>query len=165
MLVVFAALAWIIAVFFVVAAAMSRDPVPVADVQRSGYRFRKRWLFLLAMLVPPVVGLGIIAAPAVGGRDGRVAIDVVGRQFSFTVEPPSVPVGTRARFTLTSADVNHAMGLVDPNGVLIGSVQMMPGYENRLDVTLSKPGSYRLLCFEYCGLAHHAMQGTLTVTP
>jgi cytochrome c oxidase subunit 2 len=164
-LVVFAALAWIIALFFVVAAAMARDPVPLPDVQRTGYRLRKRWLFLLAMLVPPVVGLGIIAAPAVGGGEGRVPIDVVGRQFSFTIEPPSVPVGTRARFTVTTADVTHAMGLVDPDGVLIGSVQMMPGYENRLNVTLSKPGTYRLLCFEYCGLAHHAMQGTLTVTP
>ncbi len=144
---------------------MAREPVELTAVQRSGYRFRKRWLFLLAMLVPPVVGLGIIATPAIGGPGGRVGIDVVGRQFSFTVEPPSVPVGTRARFTVTSADVNHGMGLVDPRGVLIGSVQMMPGYENRLDVTLSKPGTYRLLCFEYCGLAHHAMQGTLTVTP
>lgn len=144
---------------------MTREPVPYTRVQRLGYRIRGRWLALLALLVPPVVGLGIIASPAVGGSDGRVGIDVVGRQFSFTVEPPSVPVGTRARFTLTSADVNHGMGLVDPSGVLIGSVQMMPGYENRLDVTLSKAGTYRLLCFEYCGLAHHAMQATLTVTP
>lgn len=161
----YAALALVIALFFVVAAAMSRETVELTDVQRGAYRFRKRWVFLLAMLVPPVVGLGIIATPAGGGSEGRVDIDVVGRQFSFAVDPSSVPVGTRARFTLTSADVNHGMGLVDPGGVLIGSVQMMPGYENRLDVTLSKPGTYRLLCFEYCGLAHHVMEGTLTVTP
>jgi cytochrome c oxidase subunit 2 len=92
-------------------------------------------------------------------------VDVVGRQFSFSVDPDSVPVGSRVRFSVTSADVNHGMGVVDPDGKLVGSVQMMPGYTNRLDMTVTKPGRYRFLCFEYCGLAHHAMEGGLTVTP
>lgn len=40
----------------------------------------------------------------------------------------------------------------------------MPGYHNTLDVTLDEPGRYRILCFEYCGLSHHVMQATFTVT-
>ena len=92
---------------------------------------------------------------------------VPSQRWTFTGRPStsSVPAGTRVRFSVTSADVNHAMALVDPDGVLIGSVQMMPGYTNRLDLTLTKPGRYRFLCFEYCGLAHHAMEGGMTVTP
>lgn len=166
MLVVFAAVAFLIALIFVVAAAMSQESTPYSQVQRLGYWLRKRWLALLAVLVPPVIGLGIIAAPAGGGADGgRIEVDVVGRQFSFSIDPDSVPLGSRVRFSVTSVDVNHGMGLVDPTGVLVGSVQMMPGYTNELDLTLTKPGRYRMLCFEYCGLAHHAMEGGLTVTP
>ena len=164
-LAIFAALAFVIALLFVVAAAMSQESVVYAEVQRLGYWIRKRWLALLAVLVPPVIGLGILAAPGSGGTGGRTEVDVVGRQFAFSVKPDTVPVGTRVRFSVTSVDVNHGMGLVDPDGVLVGSVQMMPGYTNELDLTLTKPGRYRMLCFEYCGLAHHAMEGGLTVTP
>jgi len=40
----------------------------------------------------------------------------------------------------------------------------MPGYHNKLDLTLDEPGTYRILCFEYCGLSHHLMQAAFTVT-
>lgn len=162
---VFAALASVIVLIFVVAAAMSQESVAYARVQRGGYWLRKRWLAVLVALVPPVVGLGILAAPGTGGNGSPLEVDVVGRQFSFSVDPDSVPVGTRVRFSVTSADVNHGMGIVDPDGKLVGSVQMMPGYTNRLDMTVTKAGRYRFLCFEYCGLAHHAMEGGLNVRP
>lgn len=161
----FAVLSLVIALVFVVAAAMSEESVAYVQVQRVGYWLRKRWLAVLVALVPPVLGLGILAAPGTGGTGDRVEVDVVGRQFSFSVDPDSVPVGARVRFSVTSVDVNHGMGIVDPNGQLVGSVQMMPGYTNRLDMTVTQPGRYRFLCFEYCGLAHHAMEGGLTVTP
>ncbi len=161
----FATLASVIALIFVVAAAMSQESAPYTQIQRGGYWLRKRWLAVLVALVPPVVGLGILASPGTGGTGQHVEVDVVGRQFSFTVDPDTVPVGTKVRFSVTSVDVNHGMGVVDPDGVLVGSVQMMPGYTNELDLTVTKPGRYRMLCFEYCGLAHHAMEGGLTVSP
>lgn len=164
-LVVFGALAFVIALIFVVAAAMSQESARYVQVQRAGYRLRKRWLAVLVALIPPILALGVLAAPGTGGTGDRVEVEVVGRQFSFAIDPDSVPVGTRIRFSVTSADVNHGMGIVDPDGKLVGSIQMMPGYTNRLDMTVTKPGRYRFLCFEYCGLAHHAMEGGLTVTP
>ena len=33
----------------------------------------------------------------------------------------------------------------------------MPGHTNRLAYTFTQPGKYRVLCLEYCGLAHHGM--------
>ena len=33
----------------------------------------------------------------------------------------------------------------------------MPGVTNRLVHTFTQPGKYRILCLEYCGLAHHGM--------
>jgi cytochrome c oxidase subunit II len=40
----------------------------------------------------------------------------------------------------------------------------MPGYHNTLDLTLSTPGTYHVLCFEFCGIGHHLMQSTFKVT-
>jgi heme/copper-type cytochrome/quinol oxidase subunit 2 len=41
----------------------------------------------------------------------------------------------------------------------------MPGYHNRLAVTLEHAGRYTIACFEYCGLDHHVMIRELEVVP
>ncbi|HEU0337368.1 MAG TPA: hypothetical protein VFR43_12475 [Gaiellaceae bacterium] len=164
-LVSFAVLSALLVVLFVVAAAASGAELPADEVRARGYWLRKRWLALLAAAAPVLIGLGILLAPFPSGSGAdRTEISVVSGQFFFQLDPATVPAGTRARFVLTSRDVNHGMGLYGPDGVLKGSVQAMPGYENRLDVTLEQPGTYRLLCFEYCGLGHHVMEGRLEVT-
>ena len=155
----------ILVAVFVVAAASSRTDVAAGEVRASGYWLRKRWLAFLAATAPVVIGIGILLAPyssAAGG--GRTPIRVTSGQFFFLVAPASVPVGTRARLAITSRDVNHGVGLYGPDGVLEGTVQAMPGYVNHLDVTFDRPGTYRLLCFEYCGIGHHRMEGRLEVT-
>ena len=35
----------------------------------------------------------------------------------------------------------------------------MPGYVNRLRLRLDKPGRYKVLCMELCGMQHHEMRG------
>jgi cytochrome c oxidase subunit 2 len=39
----------------------------------------------------------------------------------------------------------------------------MPGYINQVRYTFTKPGRYRVLCLEYCGLVHHDMTANLRV--
>lgn len=41
----------------------------------------------------------------------------------------------------------------------------MPGYVNRLVHTFDRPGRYRLLCLEFCGVVHHDMVAEFEVTP
>lgn len=164
-LVVFGVIAFVILLVFAIAADMSRQDVPYEQVQRDGYWFRRRWLAFLAALVPIIVGIGVLTAPyAKGGGSDRTLVKVTSRQFYFTFDPPSVPAGAKVRFAVSSRDVTHAFGLYAPGGRLIGSVQAMPGYTNNLDLTLTQAGRYRVLCFEYCGLGHHAMQSTFSVT-
>jgi cytochrome c oxidase subunit II len=43
-------------------------------------------------------------------------------------------------------------------------VQAMPGYDNKLDLTLHQAGVYRIRCLEYCGLNHSTMESSFTVT-
>jgi cytochrome c oxidase subunit 2 len=113
-----------------------------------------------------VVGISLFDLPyASGGAAGRTVVKVTGGQFFWSLQPGSVPAGTRVRFDVTAVDVNHGFGLYDPHGHLIGSVQAMPGYHNKLDLTLSEAGVYRIRCFEYCGLNHSTMQSSFRVTP
>lgn len=164
-LVVFGAIAFAVLLVFAVAADASRQEVPFEQVQRSGYWFRKRWLALLVALVPIIVGIGALTAPyGHGSGSDRTLVKVTSGQFYFALDPPSVPAGTKVRFAVSSKDVTHGFGLYGPDGRFIGSVQAMPGYTNDLDLRLTQVGRYRILCFEYCGLGHHAMQGAFAVT-
>ena len=88
-----------------------------------------------------VVGISLFDLPyASGGAAGRTVVKVTGGQFFWSLQPDKVPAGTRVRFDVTSVDVNHGFGLYDPHGHLIGSVQAMPGYHNKLDLTLTEVG-------------------------
>jgi len=163
-LAIFGALALLLVTLFLkVASSTSRD-VPLEEVQEKGYRLRRAWLASLAALVPIVVGVAALTTPYASGGGSRTLVKVTSGQFFFATSPTAVPAGTKVRFAVTSRDVTHGFGLYNPNGVLIGSVQAMPGYTNHLDLTLTRPGTYRILCFELCGIGHHAMQGTFSVT-
>jgi cytochrome c oxidase subunit II len=161
---VFAGLALVLAGAFLVIGVQAGSEASEERVHRVGYWLRKRWLALLLVIGVLVVGISLFDLPYAGGAGGRTVVKVTGGQFFWSLAPDRVPVGTRIRFDVTSVDVNHGFGLYDPHGHLIGSVQAMPGYHNKLDLTLSEPGVYRIRCLEYCGLMHSIMQSSFRVT-
>jgi cytochrome c oxidase subunit II len=61
--------------------------------------------------------------------------------------------GRPVRIKLTSSDVIHSFWVP----ALAGKVDMIPGRENELVFTPTKPGTYRGQCAEYCGGAHALM--------
>jgi cytochrome c oxidase subunit 2 len=162
--IVFALLALGLAGLFTVIALQSRSDVPFARVQAVAYWLRRWWLGLLAALLVVVVGAALLTLPYAGGSaPGTQRVAVTGGQFYWSIRPAEIRAAAPVRFNVTSADVNHGFGIYDPGGRLVGSVQAMPGYHNKLDLTFDRPGRYRLLCLEYCGILHHEMEGTLTV--
>jgi cytochrome c oxidase subunit 2 len=164
--VVFAVLALLLATAFVVIGVQAGSEVGFQRVHDVGYWLRKRWLALLVVIGVLVVGISLFDLPyASGGSAGRTVVKVTGGQFFWSLLPDRVPAGARIRFDVTSIDVNHGFGLYDPHGHLIGSVQAMPGYHNKLDLTLANPGVYRIRCLELCGLNHATMEGSFTVVP
>jgi cytochrome c oxidase subunit 2 len=164
--IVFAALTLLLAGAFIVIGTQAGSDVSVARVHQVGYWLRKRWLTLLVVIGVLVVGISLLDLPfASGGASGRSVVKVTGGQFFWSLVPDRMPEGTRVRFDISSVDVNHGFGLYDPSGHLIGSVQAMPGYHNRLDITFDKPGLYRIRCLEYCGLNHSTMDGSFRVVP
>lgn len=75
----------------------------------------------------------------------------------------NLPVNKDIEFIVTSKDVNHNFAIYNSKGELLTEVQAMPGYVNKLHHTFSEKGDYKILCLEYCGLAHAFMVGTIHI--
>ena len=150
---------------------------------RNAYRLRRRFFFVLAtvLVVAIVLTFPAMPYPKAGQRIDRV-VYVVGEQFAFGISnqpitnddqweeaassaPVQIPVGQLVEFRVTSFDVNHDFAVYSPTGELLGQVQAMPGYVNRLRLRFRAPGTYPVLCLELCGMGHHRMRGTLEVVP
>lgn len=94
---------------------------------------------------------------------GALTVKIVGSQWSWEISEKEVPAATPVVFSVESHDVNHGIGIYDPGGTLVFQTQAMPGVTNRVKYTFTEPGTYRVLCMEYCGLAHHGMTDAFTV--
>lgn len=152
---------------FVSVGLNSRRQVEFDQVKTVGYRIRTRWLAVLATLLTIGVVTSLFFLPYSGAHDPTGParnVAVTGGQFYWTVAPRTVKAG-HIRFLVTSADVNHGLGIYSPHGEMLGSVQAMPGYTNKLNIELTEPGRYQLSCLEMCGVGHHKMQAAFTVRP
>jgi len=71
------------------------------------------------------------------------------------LEPPTMvlPLGATARLVLRSPDVVHSFYVPE----FLEKRDLVPGTENRIDVTPSRLGTFSGACAEYCGLHHAAM--------
>ena len=45
----------------------------------------------------------------------------------------------------------------------LAQTQGMPGYVNQVRYVFERTGTYRVLCLEFCGIAHHDMIGQFDV--
>lgn len=164
--ILFAVIALILIGIFVTVARSARSDVPFDEVKTVGYGIRRWWLAGLATLLTAGVVASLFLLPYSGARGatGKAQlVTVKGGQFYWAVSPKTVSTG-HVKFVVTSADVNHGLGIYGPKGEMLGSVQAMPGYTNRLDIQLDEPGEYLLSCLELCGIGHHKMHVAFKVT-
>jgi cytochrome c oxidase subunit 2 len=95
-----------------------------------------------------------------------LTINVEGEQFWWRVayRPPNaarvvsanevrVPVGRTVALKLMGGDVIHSFWIPG----LAGKMDMIPGRTNTLVVRATKPGRFRGVCTEFCGLSHALM--------
>jgi len=157
------------AVLLVIFAGVARSANGTASpeaVATSAARWRKTVLWTLVLLFVPVIGYSLTKLPYASGAaaPAEVVVRVTGTQWAWTVTPDTVPVGKSVEIRVTGADVNHGFGLYDTNDRLITQTQAMPGFTNVIRHTFTAPGTYRVLCLEYCGLGHHTMFSRIVVT-
>ena len=157
------------------------------------HRYEKIWLagalLLIVGFIATVsygaVGAGIEMINDEGGQVDSAALDehpkfsepgtyktgpneydvyVIAKQFLYepgTSEPIRVPANSRVTFHVTSADVIHGYEIVGTNA----NTMAVPGQVSTMTVEFGEPRKYGLLCNEYCGSAHHAMEGSIQVVP
>jgi cytochrome c oxidase subunit 2 len=153
-------------VFLYVISQAARQAEPTR-VQARAYAIR-RWFFVaLIVLGVGVTGATLAPFPIPNQHApslARQVIEAVGNQWAWRLSPGPIMAGVPVEFQITSADVNHGFGIYDAGGRLLAQTQAMPGVTNRLVYTFAQPGKYRVLCLEYCGLAHHGMMLEFEVT-
>jgi cytochrome c oxidase subunit 2 len=96
--------------------------------------------------------------------DGTYEVYMVAQKFLFRPSsgtPLTLPQDARVTFHVTSPDVIHGIHVVGTN---INSM-VIPGQVATFTTIFPKTGTYGLICHEYCGAAHHTMQGQIKVVP
>lgn len=85
-------------------------------------------------------------------------------QFAYlpgTSKPITVPANTRITFYITSPDVLHGFDVAGTNL----NTMSIPGQVAKFTTIFPEARSYGVVCNEYCGPAHHVMEGKINVVP
>ncbi len=140
------------------------------ELKARAATIRKMWAFLLIGIFTIAMGRMFSNLPwaeFVERRDGapQFTVAVLGQMWSWVLSTDEVPVGKVVEFRVVSTDVNHGFGIYDESDRLVGQIQAMPGYVNRLLLTFNKPGAYRVLCLEYCSTGHKTMVARFSAVP
>lgn len=147
-----------------------RHPVPYPQIEGSASTLRRLLFYLAAAVVVIMFIASVYWLPYAFARGNllgwpNVKVKVSAAQWSWTLSQDKFRLGVPIEFDVTSEDVNHGFGLYNPEGSLVGQVQAMPGYVNRLIFAFHQPGTYTVRCLELCGVPHYAMESQITVTP
>ncbi len=167
--------AWVISVVFILfvifvflyVVAHSGQRSEYEPIQKKGYRIRNVWFLVViaAMGLATFYTLRDLPFERPAHAADPTVVQVEARQFGFVLSRNEFRVGEPIAFQVTSVDVNHGVGIYDENMELLAQTQAMPKYTNTMYYTFEKPGTYQVLCLEYCGIGHHVMTATITVVP
>jgi cytochrome c oxidase subunit 2 len=86
-------------------------------------------------------------------------VHLLARMWAFQPNRIEIPVGSKVTIYTTSLDVQHG---VEIEGKAV-NMMAIPGAVNKMEVVFNKPGTYRIVCTEYCGMGHSAMYGEIIV--
>ena len=137
--------------------------------------FALGWLFLSDHNVPtrtyrtsPTAFANRVAAFAkkYGRADGAVVVPpgtdayLMGARYTWYPELV-LKAGVKYRIWMSSVDTLHGFSLVGGNQNI--NLEVAPNHAYGALLTPDKPGTYLIVCNEYCGLGHHKMQGRIHV--
>jgi cytochrome c oxidase subunit 2 len=86
--------------------------------------------------------------------------EVVAKRFSFEPAKIEVTEGDRVQLVVKSGDGVHG---VEIKKFRVNKVVPRGGKPVTIDFVASAPGTYEILCSEFCGDGHESMTGTLVV--
>ena len=150
-----------VALVFIYVIAKSGDPGESTLIAKKASAIRPWWFLALVVLGVGVTWASLKQFPIpdqqARSQSPTQVVEAVARQWSWELSQDRFVAGIPVEFRVSSADVNHGFAIYGPDGLIVTQAQAMPGFTNRLLHTFTLPGTYRVLCLEYCGLAHHVM--------
>jgi cytochrome c oxidase subunit 2 len=134
-----------------------------ADTARLAER-EKTW-FVVAVAILTALLFGTIFFTPYGRSAGRGAqvVDAKAVQFAWILPAKPIRAGRPVEFRITSGDVNHGFAVYTSSWKLLFQIQVVPGSTQTYVYTFRKPGSYRVVCLEFCGVGHAEMQSRIEV--
>ncbi len=91
--------------------------------------------------------------------DKRYEIHVLAKMWGFEPARIRLPAGSVADIYVISRDVTHGFHV---NGTNV-NLMAVPNVVNNAQVTFRHPGMFPVVCHEYCGTGHQAMNGSIEV--
>lgn len=142
--------------------ASTRDRRPI-DTHKLA-EFEKRWLaIVVAILVALLVATIWFTPYGKSTPSDAQVVAVNAQQFAWQLKPSVVRVGVPVAFVTRSQDVNHGFAIYKGH-TFIAQIQVVPDRNSTLVHTFHDPGTYTVLCLEFCGVGHDGMVATFTVT-
>lgn len=95
---------------------------------------------------------------------GKYEAYMTAQVWSFTPSELRIPAGSEVTFYVTARDVQHGFKITETNI----NMMVLPGQISTLKATFKEPGTYNLICHEYCGaggptIGHHTMYAQIIV--
>ena len=91
--------------------------------------------------------------------DSTYQVFMVARMWGFQPDKIYIPAGSTVDFFITSLDVVHGFNIAEKNVNLMAIF----GGIGKSTAKFDKPGVYKIVCHEYCGVGHQFMQGEVIV--
>ena len=157
----------VITAVFVFVAAKSQEKRDYEPIKKKWYKARTFYgsALVAVLLIVTIYTLRELPydKPVYGAETEPTIVDVEALQFGWNMSETEFSAGEPIEFHVTSSDVTHGFGIYDKDKNLLAQTQAMPEYTNEVYITFDEPGTYEILCLEYCGLAHHVMIGKIEV--
>jgi len=155
------------------------------DDSLPGQRASHTVLEVVCTAVPVAIVAGLFAFTVNTERkvtrvvpDPGLVVNVVAYQWGWTFTYPddgvvssspeagepavlALPVGTTVRFNLRASDVIHSFWVPQ----FLEKRDVIPGFPNTIDVTVTRPGTWTGRCAEFCGLNHWEMNFEVRAMP
>ncbi|HXT48597.1 MAG TPA: hypothetical protein VN717_08130 [Gemmatimonadaceae bacterium] len=156
----------LVALTFLLVIVQAGKPPAVEPAPAKAYVLQRWWLLLLVAFGVVITAATLRPFPIPRQQSQSLTAQIVratGHQWSWELSQTHVTAGTPVEFDVTGADVNHGFAIYGLDNRILAQTQAMPGYTNRLRYTFTQPGTYHVMCLEYCGLGHHGMTATFEV--
>lgn len=107
----------------------------------------------------------IATAHAATSGQALQQVDLTATSWSYQISNREIEAEKPVRFSGKSADTMHGFAVYHPDGRMLFTMMLMPGLKNPTSIvhTFKEPGTYKVRCLEYCGVAHHRMADELVV--